>query len=395
MTAVSEGARVTPLELFFDLVFVYAITQVVAMMARDDTAHGLLNGMLVTVLLWWCWSGYAWLGNQVRADDGATRLGLFGVMAAMFVVALTIPEAFDDLPGGLNGPLVLVGCYAVVRWLHLVLYRLAAGDDAGLRRQIRLMFAVSTIDVAVLGAAAAFTDGWTQTALWAFALGIDLTATLLLARTGGWRINSAAHWTERHGLVIIIALGESIVSIGVGVSELPISWPIIAASAVGIAVAVALWWAYFDAVALAAEHVLAHTRGDHRVQLATVGYTYLHLPLVAGILLVALGMKKVLSYVAGADGHTLTDALHGPPLYALYGGVALYLLGHGAFGKRVLGTLKPLRLTAATILVLLIPVAEHVPALAALALLAAVLGTLVVSETILYSEARRELREAH
>jgi len=390
LTAVTEGSRVTSLELFFDLVFVYAITQVVALMAREDSAQSVLNGMLALVMLWWCWSAYAWLGNTVRADEGAARFGLFVVMGVMFVAALTIPEAFDDLPGGLRGPLVLVGCYAAVRSLHLALYWFASAGDAGLRRQIRAMVVVMSCGVAVL-AVAAFTDGWAQTGLWALALGIELTATLAVG-TSGWRLNSAAHWAERHGLVIIIALGESIVSIGVGVTALPISWPIIGASGLGIAIAAALWWAYFDAVALAAERVLARARGDHRVALATHGFTYLHLPLVAGILLMALGFKKVLAYVGDTEHHTLTDALHGVPLYALYGGVALYLLGHTGFGLRVLGSLKPYRLGVAALILLLIPVAAHVPATAALALLAAVLCGLVSYETYTYAEARAELR---
>jgi len=390
LTAVTEGSRVTPLELFFDLVFVYAITQVVTLMADNESAQGVLRGMLVLVLLWWCWSSFAWLGNTVRADEGTARFGLFAVMAVMFVMSLTIPEAFDDLPGGLHGPLVVVGCYVAVRVLHLVLYWFASENDAALRRQVTRVSVVMLSGATVL-VIAAFTHGWAQTGLWALALVVDLGGTLALG-SAGWRVSSAAHWAERHGLIIILALGESIVSIGVGVVELPISWPTIVASFCGIAIACALWWAYFDTVALAAEHVLSRSRGDHRSVLAVHGFTYLHLPLVAGIILLALGLKKVLTYVGDTEHHTLADGLHGVGLFALYGGVVLYLLGHSGFGIRMFGTVKPHRLAAAAIIVLLIPVADRIPALAALGLLTAVLAVLTVVETIRYAELRYQLR---
>src|SRR5512139_1040428 len=123
---VSEESRVTPIELFFDLVFVFAITQVTALMAHDLTAHGVVRGMLVLALLWWCWVGYAWLGNVVRADEGLGRVATFGAMAAMFVLALSVPQAFDDVPGGLSGPVLVAFAYLAVRVLHLAIFWLAA-----------------------------------------------------------------------------------------------------------------------------------------------------------------------------------------------------------------------------------------------------------------------------
>ncbi|SCG63568.1 Low temperature requirement protein LtrA [Micromonospora inositola] len=398
----TEGATVTPLELFFDLVFVYALTQVTALMAADLTWRGLGRGMLVLALLWWCWCCYAWLGNTVRADEGVVRVALFAVMATMFVVAVTIPEAFVDLPGGLSGPVVFAACYLVVRVLHLVIYWHAARGDAGLRRQL-LRAALPMLGGATLLFTAALLPqqlsadpqrvGSIRTLLWVLALAIDYGGIMAIGARG-WQIFSAAHWTERHGLIIIVALGESLVAIGVGVTALPISWPIIVASAFGIAVAASLWWAYFDVVAIAAERVLHRARGAERAALGRDSYTYLHLPMVAGIILLALGFKKVLAYVGDDSHHRLTDPLHGLGLLALYGGVILYLLGHVGFRLRNMGSVNWPRVAAAGLLVVLVPVADQLPALAALGLLALVCAGMVTAEVVLFGEARRALRDA-
>ncbi|MEH0934874.1 low temperature requirement protein A [Micromonospora psammae] len=398
----TEGATVTPLELFFDLVFVYALTQVTALMAGDLTGRGMVHGVLVLALLWWCWCCYAWLGNTVRADEGVVRVAIFAVMAAMFVVAVTIPEAFTDLPGGLSGPVVFAGCYLVVRVLHLVIYWHAARGDADLRRQL-LRAALPMLGGATLLFTAALlpqrladtplgVDNL-RTLLWALALAVDYGGMLAIG-AGGWRIFSAAHWTERHGLIIIVALGESLVAIGVGVTALPISWPIIVASFLGIAVAAALWWAYFDVMAIAAERVLQRAQGAERAALARDSYTYLHLPMVAGIVLLALGLKKVLSYVGDGGEHDLTDPLHGLGLYALYGGVVLYLLGHLGFRLRNLRSVNWPRAVAMVLLVVLVPVADRLPALAALALLALVCVGMIAAEVLLFGEVRRKLRDS-
>ncbi|MDZ5442788.1 low temperature requirement protein A [Micromonospora sp. 4G57] len=402
MRAMTEGATVTPLELFFDLVFVYALTQVTALMAADLTWRGVGRGMLVLALLWWCWCCYAWLGNTVRADEGVVRLALFAVMATMFVVAVTIPEAFVDLPGGLSGPVVFAACYLAVRVLHPVIYWHAARGDAGLRRQL-LRAALPMLGGATLLFTAALlpqqlTDdpqriGAGRTLLWVLALAIDYGGVMAIGAKG-WQIYSAAHWTERHGLIIIIALGESLVAIGVGVTALPISWPIIVAAFLGITVAAALWWAYFDVVAIAAERVLHRAQGAERAALGRDSYTYLHLPMVAGIILLALGFKKVLAYVGDVTHHRLTDPLHGLGLLALYGGVILYLLGHLGFRLRNMGSVNWPRVAAMVLLVALLPVADHLPALAALGLLALVCAVMVAAEMVLFGEARRALRNA-
>jgi low temperature requirement protein LtrA len=396
----SEGADVTPLELFFDLVFVYALTQVTALMAGDLSWRGVLRGVLVLALLWWCWCCYAWLGNTVRVDEGVVRVVLFGVVAVMFVVAVTIPEAFEDFPGGLSGPAVFASCYLIVRVLHLVLYWHAASGHPDLRRQL-LRAAVPMLAGATMLFSAAFVAdlfpadqaGEVRTALWVLALAADYGGIMAIG-SQGWQIFSAAHWAERHGLIIIIALGESVVSIGVGVAALPISWPIIVASAMGIAIAAALWWAYFDVVAIAAERVLARAQGAQRAALGRDSYTYLHLPMVAGIILLSLGLKKALEYVGTPATHDLSDGLYGIGLYALYGGVILYLLGHFGFRLRNMRSVNWPRLAAMVLLLALVPVAARVPALAALGMLTAVCVGLIVVEVMLFREARRTLRAA-
>jgi low temperature requirement protein LtrA len=390
MEVVSEDARVTPIELFFDLVFVFALTQVTALMADDLTPRGMVRGLLVLAVLWWCWTGYAWLGNLVRADEGVGRVAMFAAMAAMFVLALSVPEAFDDLPGGLPGPVVVAVGYFVVRALHVVIFLLASRDDAGLRRQV-LRFIPSMLGGTGLLLLASQLQGPARTAAWAAALVADYGGTILIG-SSGWRIRSPGHFAERHGLILIVALGESIVAIGVGVAALPVSVPIVVASALGLTIAACLWWAYFDVVALVAERTLHRAHGKEQASLARDSYSYLHLPMITGIVLLALGLKKVLEYVGDESAHDLADPLALLPLAALYGGVALYLLAHVAFRLRNVHTVNLQRVIVAVVLVVLIPLAARLPALGALALLAAVMVSLIAFEAFRFADVRDRVR---
>lgn len=390
LEAVRENATATPLELFFDLVFVFALTQVTQVMADDLTAHGVGRGLLIIGLLWWSWVGYAWLGNAVRADEGALRPVLLAAMAAMFVLALTIPEAFDDLPGGLPGPVVIALCYFAFRALHLVLFWVISRDDPGLRRQV-LKFTPTVLGGTTLLLVASQFTGAVQTALWVAALLVDYGGTFV-GGAAGWRLRSARHFAERHGLIIIVALGESIVAIGVGVAQLPISWPIVVAAVLGLALAAAQWWAYFDVSALLGERALEREPAATRARLARDAYSFLHLPLVAGVVLVALGMKKVLEYVGDTAQHELSDSLKGVGLYALFGGLVLYLLAHVGFKLRTTRSLSLPRLMAAAVLLGLIPLAQQLPALASLGIVVAVLIALVTFETVRFAEQRDRIR---
>jgi low temperature requirement protein LtrA len=385
--ATGEDHRATSFELFFDLVYVFAVTQVTGYVAHEHSAHGVLQGLLLLALLWWTWSAYTWLGNQARADEGVVRAGMAVAMAAIFVVALTIPEAWQDAPGGLNGPLVLVGAYLLVRCLHLTVYTVAATGDPGLRHQIAITW-LPTLAGGGLLVAGALLGGWTQTLLFAAALLVDWVGVYLTSRHGNWRLHSVTHWTERHGLFIILAIGESVVAIGVGAAEQPISAPLLLASILGVAAAVCLWWLYFDVVSLAAERRLLEEQDKTRPDLAVEAYTYGHFPIVAGIVLAALGVEGVLAHAG--EGEPL-GAFYALPLF---GGVALYLAGLLLFKRRLHNMLSLPRLVASGVLLAALPAAVVLPPLVGLAGLVVILAALIAVETTRYAPIRRSLRDA-
>jgi low temperature requirement protein LtrA len=385
-----QQAAVNPLELFFDLVFVFALTQVTAFMANDLSWHGLLRGVLIISLLWWAWTGYAWLANVASPDEPEIKLALLVAMSAMFVLALTIPEAFDDGPGGLDGPVVLALCYLLVRVCHFAMFMVIAQEDAGLRAQL-LRFAPSVVGSTIVLLVASQFTGWLQTGLWVLALVVDYVGTAL-GGASGWRLPAPGHFSERHGLIIIVALGESIVAIGVGVAQLPISWPIVIASGLGLVLVSAMWWAYFDVSALLGEHALANEPVVTRARLGRNAFSFAHYPLVVGIVLVALGMKKVLEYVGDTKEHTLADPLKGVALAALVGGVVVYLLAHVVFKWLTVHTWSYVRLATAGALLLAWLLLAKVPAMGQLAVVAAVLLACLVVESVVHAEDRRRIR---
>ena len=280
--------------------------------------------------------------------------------------------------------------YLAVRLLHLLIFWIAAGDDYGLRGQL-IRFAPSVIGSTALLLVASQLHGTAQTWTWVAVVAVDYAGTIL-AGASGWRLNSAAHFAERHGLILIIAIGESIIAIGAGVASLPISAPIVAASVLGLALAAAIWWAYFDVGALIAERALRRSSGEARARLARDAYSYLHLPMVAGIVLLALGLKQVLAFVGGEAGHDWTDPLETGPLVAMYCGVALYLLALVAFHHRVAHTIKWLRVTTALVVLALAPVASGLPALGSLAVVTAVVVAMIAIESVRFAEARERIR---
>ena len=370
-----EEATVMPLELFFDLVFVLAITQCTALMAADPTWKGLARGVLVLGMLWWSWVGYSWLTSVLNPEEGGVRIAIFASMAALLVAALAVPEAFGDLG------LLFAGAYGVVRVAHIALFTVASRDDPGLRRSVQGLAISTAIGVGLL-VAAAFTDGALQGALWALALVLDAGGPFFFGAEG-WKL-VPGHFAERHGLIVLIAIGESIVAIGVG-AEAGVDAGVVTAAVLGTVVAAALWWLYFDVVALYAERRLSRAEpGREQNEIARDSYSYLHFPMVAGIVLIALGLKKTL----GDTG----DELKLVPAAALLGGAALYLLAHVAFRLRNAHTLNTRRLLCAVLLVALVPVAVEVPALAALAGLAALMVALIAYETLRYAEAREQIR---
>jgi low temperature requirement protein LtrA len=373
--ALREGERVTPLELFFDLVFVLAITQCTALMSHHPTWSGLAQGLLVLGMLWWSWVGYAWLTSVLDPEEGAVRLVMFGAMAALLIVSLCVPEAFGDLA------LVFALAYGAVRVAQIGLFMLASPDDDALRHSV-LGLAASTAMAVGLLAIASFFDGLAQGAIWLLALVLDMGGPYLFGSTG-WKL-VPGHFAERHGLIVIIALGESIVAIGVGASG-ALDLGIATTAVLGVALAAAMWWAYFDIVAIVAGRRLVDAEpGRVQNEMARDSYSYMHLAMVAGIVLVALGLKKSIGHF---DEH-----LHTVPAFALLGGVALYLLGHVAFRYRHVHTINRQRLLLAIVLLILVPVATEVPALVALAVVNVLIWTMIAYETRLYGEGRHEVR---
>jgi low temperature requirement protein LtrA len=322
------------------------------------------------------WVGYAWLTSVVNPDEGAVRIVMFAAMAALLVASLCVPEAYADRA------LLFVGCIAVVRAAHIALFWIASADDPLFRKSVAGLAMSTAVGVAIL-AAGALADDDLQIAIWAFALALDMAGPFFFGAEG-WKL-SPRHFAERHGLILIIALGESIVAIGVG-AEAGVSAGVVAAATLGIVVAAAFWWLYFDVVALVAERRLSNAEaGRERNEVARDSYSYLHLPMVAGIVLLALGMKKTL-------GHT-EDPLETVPAFAMLGGTSLYLLAHVAFRLRNIRTLNRQRLVVGIALFALLPLAVELSALATLATLAAILVALILYEALRFADKRHELRE--
>jgi low temperature requirement protein LtrA len=367
--------RVTPLELFFDLVFVFAITQVTTLLSADPTWSGLLRGLVVLAALWWAWAAYAWLTNTLNPEEGLVRIAMFVVMGAMLVCALAVPEAFGD-----HGVIFGVA-YLVVRAMHIALYAIAARGDPDLLGAVLRMVPSSTISgFLILGAG--FLEGKERTALWILALAIDYLG-VLVGRGQGWRI-SPGHFVERHGLVVIIAIGESIVALGVSASGTPLTAGVITTALVGMTIAVALWWTYFDWVAIVLEHRLRETTGTAQTTLARDAFSYLHFVMVAGIVLFAMSLKKALAHY---DGHLAVV-----PATALCAGLGGYLLAHVLLRYRISGTIGHGRPVAFAALIVLWPFADNMPALAAMSVAAAIFVVLIAYEAIRYREPRSFIR---
>jgi low temperature requirement protein LtrA len=370
--------RVMPLELFFDLVFVLAITQCTGAMADDPTWAGVGESLLVLAVLWWSWVGYAWLTSVLDPEEGAVRLTMVAAMAALLVAALAVPDAIDDLG------VTLAVAYGAVRVAHLGVFVLASREDAALRSSVAGLAGGTAVGVALLVAGALVDGEAARAGLWGLALLLDMAEPFFFG-SEGWQLEPA-HFVERHGLIIIIALGESIVAIGIG-AEHDVDAGVLAAAVAGVVLVAALWWAYFDVVStMAGRRLLESDVGRQQNELARDAYSYLHFPLVAGIVLVAFGLKTTI-----ADVDRPLDTV---TAVAMCGGAALYLLGHVAFAARSFGAVKIHRLVTAAASLALIPLALEVDAIVTLVALASVLSALIVYETVRYAEAREQIRHS-
>ena len=374
---VGGSHAVTPLELFFDLVFVFALTQVTTLLADDLTWLGMLRGFAVLAVIWWAWVGYSWLTNSVRIDDDVvSRLVIMMAMVAMLVVGLAAPAAFGEYA------LLFGAAYFVVRVLHVLLYVVATRGDSDVFGAVLRLTPGMLAGATLILAAGFVSPGPIRAVLWVLAIIIDF-GTPLVVGTSGWKVD-AGHFAERHGLIIIIALGESVVALGVSAAGEELSGGVVTAAALGVAVVCAMWWLYFDVVAVVAERVLASLTGRKQASMARDSYSYIHLFMVFGIVLVALGLKKTLLDI-DAPLKTIVSV-------ALFGGMALYLVAHVAFRLRNIRTVNVQRLVVAVILIALIPVGLLLPALTSLGILTGVLIALVTYEAIRFRENRHRIR---
>jgi low temperature requirement protein LtrA len=373
VAAVEHEHRVTPRELFFDLVFVFAFTQVATLLADDPTFAGIGRGVLVLAALWWAWTAYAWLMNVVDPEEGAVGAALLVALIAMFVAALVVPEVFDG-EGVLFGAAFLVVCA-----IHIVLYALAGRGNPDLLGAV-LRLAPWTLLGATLILVAGLTDG-ARIWLWLAALACSYVGAALGGT--GWYVHPS-HFAERHGLVVIIALGEAFIAIGIGAAGIDIGLGEVVAAVLGILVAASFWLAYFDFFSIRGERILVDLQGTERVSLARDVYVYGHFPMIVGIVLFAFAMKTIVAHVG--------DELDSVVAFALCGGSALYLLTYSATRIRIERRLSRGRFVAALLFLLLLPLATRVPALAVLALVTAVWLALHAYELVWWREARAESR---
>jgi low temperature requirement protein LtrA len=373
---VEHEHSVTPRELFFDLVFVFAFTQVATLLTNDPTFAGIGRAVLVLAALWWAWSAYAWLTNIVDPEEGLVGLALLVALIAMFIAALVVPDVFDD-HGVLFGASFFLVCA-----MQAALYAFAGRGNRDLVGAV-LRLAPWTLTGAILILVAGFTGG-ARIWIWITALAVSYVAAVLSGATG-WRVYPA-HFAERHGLVIIIALGEAFVAIGIGATGVGIGLGEILAAILGLLVATAFWLAYFDFFSIRGQQVLGDRRGAQRVALARDLYTYGHFPMIVGIILFAFAMKRIVAHVGDEPGWVVA--------FALCGGSALYLLAFSAIRSRLERqvSLSRGRFTAAVVLWLLLPVATAIPGLAALGLVTAVWLALHTYELVWWREARAESR---
>jgi low temperature requirement protein LtrA len=362
--------RVTPLELFFDLVFVFGLTQVTTVLSNNPTWHGLAHGLLLLSALWWAWASYAWLTNVTDPNDALVWGTMLVAMAAMFVASLAVPTVFTK-----HG-VVFGVAFLVVAAMHPALYAVAARGDRDLLAAIARTTPWS-LGGAVLILGAGFADGSLKSGLLVGLLGP------LLIGVSGWRVHPA-HFVERHGLIVIIAIGESLVAIGFGARETRLTLGVIAAAILGFIVAASFWLAYFDFFTIRAERLLESRSGGRRTALARDTFTYLHLPMVGGIVLFAFAMKTTLAH--------LGNELPTVPAVALCLGPALYLFAFVGVRVRVTGNPGSGRFVAGIACAALIPVTLIVPAIVGLSLVALVWVALHAYELIWWREARAETR---
>jgi low temperature requirement protein LtrA len=377
-----EQQRATTLELFYDLVFVFAVTQVSHLLLKDLTWTGAGEAALCLLVVWWAWNYTTWVTNELDPDSIAVRLVLMAIMFASLIMAIAVPGAFGD-----RG-LLFAASYVVIQvGRHAFLtFAAARSGTPERRRAAHILIWLST--AGVFWIAGGLVEGEARAALWIIALVIDYAGPIALYRVPGWgRLQGGtwdvetAHFAERFQLFMIIALGETVVLTGATTSDLDLNGARMAALAVAFIGTAALWWLYFDYVANIAERRL-ELADDERTLLARDGYTYLHALMVAGVITYAVGDELVIAHP--------TEELPIAEVVAVVAGPVLYLLGHALFRLRMAGSISGKRLTGAAACVVLGLIGTTMPALLLASLVAGVLIAVIVSERI--AAARRRAR---
>ncbi len=397
---IAPGARVDKFEIFFDLVFVFSFFNIARATAANIGGRQLLHAVLVLAVLWWCWVVHTVVATRVRIGEGFVPVLMVAGMAALFSFALALPQAFQDPHRGDAGPIVVAVSYVAIRAVHLVLFLHLVRNDPVERRQLLRYAPELTLSTVLLLVAAllpthlpdAGTAQMVRDTLWVSVVLLQY-GTGLLAKTWGWEVTSAEHWTERYDLILIIALGESVISVGLGSNLIgqPPTWPGVTAAVLGIVFTAALWWAHYDVIGPAARIALHASEGRSRVLMARDAYAYLYLPMIAGILLFGLGAEGIVHDIA-EPGVPAAEPARGPDVPLLFGGVICYLAGNMLFQLRTLRTLSWLRLGTLGVLAVCIPLAMPLPGLAALILLAVICVGMVSAEVVLMADARHALR---
>ncbi|MEV0217480.1 low temperature requirement protein A [Micromonospora sp. NPDC050695] len=363
---VGDQHRTTMFEIFFDLVFVFALTRVITFMAQPPTALTLAQGLILLLLLIYSWGPYLWLGNLVRADVGPARAATLLAMAAIFVAALVLPDAWRQGPGLFDAPLTLALAYLVTRAVQLVVLLWASTEDAPLRSTLRF-FAVPVAAAWLPLIVGALLGGVAQTVLWTVAFLVDIGGSRVASAYRPWPLRSLDHFTERFGLVLIIALGEALIAAGAGPRTTAPNGAGLVAALLGLVTTICLWWLYFDRLAPAARQSVLRVPDERRSSVAGDAYGLAHAPLIIGAIFIALGIEQVLGQLSEEPPHSAR--LSWPAATALYGGATLYLLARLVFRRLTLRTGRPGQVVAALLPLVLLPIARSLPALAELALL--------------------------
>jgi low temperature requirement protein LtrA len=377
-TRAEEERRTSYLELFFDLVFVFAITQVTSLFIDDPTAGGYARAALVLGLVWWAWGAYAWLTNAVDIDSMGVRVLYIVAMGGSFALALAVPKAFDAQGAWFVVP------FFVVRMLHIALYVWGLRTDPQHQAAVKKLAPWFVVAPAIVLVGGLFDDP-ARTWLWALAMAIDVTGALKMSAGTGFRV-SPAHFSERYALFVIIALGESIVAIGAGAADLNRDATYAGAVAIAFAGAAVLWWAYFDFAALGMERSLAATPQEQRGPAARDVFSIFHYPIVLGIILFAVAAKKTLEHPA--------EPLSTAGRAALALGAASYLLGFALGRYRMLRRVAWERVVGAGAAAVAVLLFHRFDAMWLLAVVIAVVAAATAVESARLHDVRARLRTA-